>query len=263
MPFNFAKILVVILLSFTFFTSTAQTRKRHFKQKEIGFFGGASYYIGDLNQRSHFKFSQPAFGALFRYSTNYRFAFKFAFNYGNINATDKSSNEPDQIERNLNFKSRLYEFSAVSEFNFVEYRLGHEKHYRCMYIFGGIGTTYINPKSNIGEGYEELQNKKTEGANYSKIQLCLPFGVGFKWNVTERVGLNVEWGPRKLFTDYLDDVSSSYPMIGGTAQTNQSLNGGGTPGTMRGNPRSKDWYFFYGIGLNIRLNNKIICNQMN
>lgn len=256
------KITIIVVLNFALIgIVNAQTKKRHFKQKEIGVFGGASYYIGDLNPRFHFKFSQPACGILFRYSTNYRFAFKFSFNYGNVRASDKVSNELDQIERNLNFKSRLYEFAAVTEFNFVEYRLGHEKHFRSLYVFGGIGSTYINPKSDIGQGYEELQFQTTEGTNYSKIQLCLPFGIGFKWNVTEKIGLNVEWGPRNLFTDYLDDVSGIYPINGGSVYTNQSINGGATAGTMRGNPRSKDWYFFYGFGLNIKLRNKTECHQ--
>ena len=40
----------------------------------------------------------------------------------------------------------------------------------------------------------------------------------------------------KLFTDYLDDISGEY-----------------ADGNMRGNPRTKDWYFFYGATLTMRL----------
>jgi hypothetical protein len=32
----------------------AQSQKRNFRQRELGFFGGASYYIGDINPRGHF-----------------------------------------------------------------------------------------------------------------------------------------------------------------------------------------------------------------
>jgi hypothetical protein len=30
-------------------------------------------------------------------------------------------------------------------------------------------------------------------------------------NVSKKVGIGLEWGPRKTFTDYLDDVSGTYP----------------------------------------------------
>ena len=238
------------------FVAISQTKKRHFKQREIGIFGGGSYYIGDLNPRTHFKFSHPAVGILFRYSTNYRFAFRFGLNYGTISADDSKSKEADQLERNLNFRSRIYDFHSVAEFNFVEYRIGHEKHYMSLYLFAGLGAFYMNPQSNIGNGYQDLQSLKNEGQSksYSKIQISLPFGVGFKWNLTNNIGLAVEWGPRKTFTDYLDDVSGAYPKAGiGSVFSNQSKNGAAFAGSMRGNPRTKDWFFYYGFTINFKL----------
>jgi hypothetical protein len=251
------KKISILIFCCSLFAAVSQTKKRNFKQRELGIFGGASYYLGDLNPRGHFKFSSPAAGIFFRYSTNYRFSWRFGFNYGLVSADDKASKEFDQKERNLNFRSRIYEFEARSEFNFVEYRIGSEKHYFSMFIFGGIGGFYMNPQANIGNGYVNLQGQKTEGqsSSYSKVQLCIPFGVGIKWNVHPIVGLGIEWGPRKLFTDYLDDVSGAYPLKNSSIFTNQSKNGSAWAGSMRGNPRTKDWYFFYGFTLNIKLRN--------
>ncbi|MBA3662865.1 MAG: outer membrane beta-barrel protein [Bacteroidetes bacterium] len=222
----------------------AQIKKRNFRQREIGVFGGASYYIGDLNPRKHFFPSHPGLGVFFRYTTNYRFAFRFGVNYGTVSASDANSKEPDQLERNLNFHSPIYDGHAVAEFNFVDYRIGNDKHYFSMFIFAGLGMCYMNPHSNVNGVDVPLVNLRTEGQSksYSKYQVTIPFGVGFKWNVLPRIGLGVEWGPRKMFTDYLDDVSGAY-----------SSNGFGIPGTMRGNPRSKDWYFFYGFTLSFKL----------
>lgn len=225
----------------------SQTKKRNFRQREIGIFGGASYYIGDINPRKHFIPSHPAVGVFFRYTTNYRYAFRFGLNYGTVSASDATSKEPDQLERNLNFRSRIYDAHAIAEFNFVDYRIGNDKHYFTMFIFAGLGGCYMNPQSNVNGTYVDLVSLHTEGQkkSYSLYQLTIPFGVGFKWNISDRCGLGVEWGPRKMFTDYLDDVSGSY--------SNSLLSGLGIPGTMRGNPRSKDWYFFYGFTFNFKL----------
>lgn len=230
----------------------AQGRLRNFRQRELGFFGGASYYLGDINPRAHFFNSHVAAGIFFRYTTNYRYAFKFGFNYGTVSASDAKSSEADQIERNLSFRSRLYELSSVAEFNFVEYRIGHDKHRFTMYIFAGLAGFYFNPKSNVGGDYESLRSYKTEGKSYPNFQLSVPFGLGLKWNVGDKCGLGIEWGPRRTFTDYLDDVSGVYPDVF-NSYTDQSLHNSAAPGGMRGNPSSKDWYFYYGISLSIKL----------
>ncbi len=243
-----AKKLVILILCFCSVCGVSQTKKHHFRQKEAGILVGGSYYLGDLNPRKHFIYSQPAAGIFFRYATSYRYAFRFGFNYGSVGASDSQSKEPDQLERNLNFKSEIYDLHAIAEFNFVDYRIGNDKHYFTMFIFAGIGGYYFNPKADLGNGYVNLNGLRTEGQGhaYPRYQLNLPFGVGLKWNITSIFGLGIEWGPRKLFTDYLDDVSSTYPNI------TQGISRG-SPGYMRGNPRSKDWYFFYGMTLTMRL----------
>lgn len=241
----------------------AQGQKRNFRQKELGFFGGGVYYLGDLNPRGHFSFTHPGLGVFFRYTTNYRYAFKFGLSYGTVSADDKKSSEADQQERNLNFRSRIYETHALAEFNFVDYRIGHERHRFTMYLFAGLGAFYFNPQADIGGGYEALRQYRTEGQSkaYRRLQINVPFGIGLKWNVGKKCGLGVEWGPRRTFTDFLDDVSGVYPGVtDSNAYTNQSLNNSATPGSMRGNPSTRDWYFFYGISLNIKLREKKPCH---
>ncbi|MBX3164495.1 MAG: hypothetical protein KF900_08440 [Bacteroidetes bacterium] len=249
------KILVYFFCALSF-SGMAQAHKHTFRQRELGFLGGGSYYLGDLNPRKHFFMSSPACGIFFRYATNYRYAFRFGFNYGNIGGNDARSKEADQIERNLNFKSRLYELNTTAEFNFVEYRIGHDRHRFTMFVFAGVSGFYFNPKADIGKGYEEVRPMQTEGKHYPKFQVSIPFGLGLKWNAGKKCGIGIEWGPRRTFTDFLDDVSGVYPNFTDPDvknYTNQSLNGGGEPGNMRGNPSTKDWYFYYGITLNIKL----------
>lgn len=220
---------------------------------------GAAYYIGDLNPRGHFLYSKPAVGLFYRLAMSYRYAFRFGFNYGRVGASDSRSSEPNQLERNLNFRSDIYDAHALYEFNFVDYRIGNDKHYMSLFLFAGIGAYYFNPQGNVGSGYVNLSEKNTEGQgkSYSKYQVNMPFGVGFKWNISYIFGLSLEWGPRKLFTDYLDDVSGEYSGAGNL------YGGSGAVGSMRGNPRTKDWYFFYGISLTMRLpKSKEACPAM-
>ncbi len=248
------------LFCFLLVSGQAQTRKRNFHQRELGFFGGGSYYIGDINPRGHFLASHPAGGVFFRFTPNYRYAFRFSFNYGQISGNDADSKEADQRERNLNFKSNIYEVGGIAEFNFVEYRIGHDRYRFTMFVFAGLGAYYFNPKANVGGTYEPLREHHTEdqSKSYPKFQVSIPFGVGLKWNMGDKWGLGVEWGPRRTFTDYLDDIKGSYPnsvgeTVPGASLTDRTLNGSASPGSMRGNPSTKDWYFFYGVTINIKL----------
>jgi len=77
--------------------------------------------------------------------------------------------------------------------------------------------------------------------------------VGLKWNVGDKCGMGIEWGPRKTYTDYLDDIKGVYPENGEVPENGVATNATNTPGNMRGNPSSKDWYFYYGITFNIKL----------
>jgi len=130
---------ILYLLCFAALAGFSQTQRRNYRQKELGFFAGGSYYLGDINPRIHFLSTRPALGIFYRYETNYRYAFRFSFNYGSVAGSDSKSLEADQLERNLSFKSNIFELSSVAEFNFVEYRIGHDKHRFTMFLFAGLG----------------------------------------------------------------------------------------------------------------------------
>lgn len=242
----------------------AQTKKRNFNQHEVGIFIGGSYYIGDLNPRKQFNLARPAGGIFYRYTPNYRYAFRGGINFGTIMGDDSQSEDPDQLQRNLNFKSNITEFHAIAEFNFLEYRISNDKYKFTTFLFLGASVFRFNPQAQMGNFWVNLQPLKTEGqkSGYRLTQFSIPFGVGIKMNVSKQVGIGLEWGPRKTFTDYLDDVSTTYPdtdlnpfsTVNGEKLSDRSKNGGNNINEQRGNPRTKDWYFFFGITLNVKLN---------
>lgn len=267
-------ILIITLLSANY--SAAQHHKR---SGEIGLFLGGSYYIGDLNPIAHFnQFTKPAGGIVFRYNFNPRLAARANFLVGNIEAHDSYSNSSAAVQRNLNFKSPIDELSAQLEFNFLDYSIGNEKKKFSPYIFFGIAGFKFNPQGELANGnWVSLQALGTEGQGlpggstkkkYKLLQISIPFGVGAKANLSKNIGISFEWGIRKTFTDYLDDVSKKYysPVAlalarGETAAvlSDQSI---GTDahfsnvGRQRGNPTNKDWYTFAGIALTVKLKGK-------
>ncbi len=260
----FFNIILIVLIATN--SLLAQSRKRNYRQHEIGILIGGSYYIGDLNPSKHFNSTQPAFGAFYRFSSNYRYAFRAGINYGTIMADDSQSDNVDQIQRNLNFKSTITELNVMAEFNFLEYRISNDKYKFSTYLFLGLDGFLFNPRANFNNKWIDLQPLRTEGQNkrYKLAQISIPFGVGIKMNVSKQVGIGLEWGPRKTFTDYLDDVSGTYPntitkpftSTLATSLSDRSKNAGSNINEQRGNPRTKDWYFFFGITLNIKLNPK-------
>ncbi|MDF2448606.1 MAG: hypothetical protein K0R26_1110 [Bacteroidota bacterium] len=241
----------------------SQTKKRNFRQHELGIFLGGAYYIGDLNPTKQFHLTQPAGGLFYRFTPNYRYAFRGGFNFGNIMGDDSQSEDADQLQRNLNFKSQIMEFNVLAEFNFLEYRISNDKYKFTTFLFLGLDVFRFKPMAQMGNHWIELQPLRTEGQSkgYRLTQVGIPFGVGAKLNVSKKVGIGIEWGPRKTFTDYLDDVSGTYPdpnlvpfsSINGIKLSDRSKNAGSNVNEQRGNPRTKDWFFFFGITLNFKL----------
>jgi len=100
----------------------------------------------------------------------------------------------------------------------------------------------------------EGQNEGFDGRSpYKTSQLAIPFGFGFKYSLSKRLAFALEWGLRKTFTDYIDDVSTTYYLEGESINQNdpaQILSDptmSHQPYEARGNASTKDWYAFVGL----------------
>ncbi len=238
---------------------------------ELGPMVGASYYIGELNPYAHYnQNTRPAGGLIFRTLLNSRFALKFNAFYGQVQGFDSQSGNAFRRNRNLHFRSDLLEVGGNIELNFFEYETGEDKNPYTPYLFAGIAYFRMNPKAKYNGEWYELRSLGTEGQGtsarpeskqYSLDQIALPFGLGFKADLNGTICLAVEWGFRKTYTDYLDDVSTTYAPSSVLAEENGGLaaqladrrkekTGEGFPvGGQRGNPATKDWYSFSGVSL--------------
>ncbi len=245
----------------------------HAQQHELGVFGGASYYIGDLNPQCHLLQSQPAFGILYRYNINNRMAVRLHGLFGSIEAADSitKSNE----ERNLSFQSPLMEIGTQFELSYKKFQIGSDKHHFTPYLFVGAAFYKFKPQGLYNGDWYSLQALGTEGQGttaypnrktYSLAGFSIPFGMGLKLGLGGSTVVGFEWGLRKTFTDYLDDVSTTYadPAVlasqntaAAAALADQSTNESiERAGFQRGNPNNNDWYSFVGFTLSFKIKDK-------
>jgi len=247
-----------------------------FARSEVGVFGGVSYYVGDLNPSKHFLLSKPAVGIIYRYNISPRFAIKINGIYGTLQGNDAISKA--NVQRNLSFKSYVTDISVQVELNFLKYITGHEKYKFSPYIFTGVSLFNFNPKAELDGRWYELQSMGTEGQGttlpnvskrYSLTNVAIPFGLGVKYSPASFLCIGFEWGLRKTFTDYIDDVSTVYadPVVLAAENTaiaaqladrTRPEDGGSAynTGLQRGNSKTKDWYSFAGLFVQIRIKQK-------
>ena len=88
------------------------------------------------------------------------------------------------------------------------------------------------------------------------------FGERSAFAVSDKVQVGAELGTRMLFTDYLDDVSTTYVdkdlllnSRGATAVEVAYRGKGPYPagGSPRGSAKNKDWYYLFGVTSSFRI----------
>lgn len=245
-------------------------------RSELGPMIGGTYYIGDINRFMPYRNTHLAGGLIYRFNLHPRAALRASFLYGKLSGEDSDSNLEQQIQRNLSFRTDIWELSGGIEFNYFPFQIGNDRYKGTAYLVAEIGLFRMNPKAIDDNGDEvALQPLGTEGQGtslsdrnpYNLTQLVIPIGVGAKLSLGKRASLNFEIGLRKTFTDYIDDIGSdSYvdpsdlavengPLA--AAMSNRSLN----PERYgrRGDASTKDWYVFTGAMLTFRLGKPNSC----
>jgi hypothetical protein len=254
--------LILVSISYLF-ASTASAQRN-----EMGVFFGGSYYLGDLNPARHFAMMQIGAGAIYRYNINENLALRLNGFMGNVAGSDARIQY--NTNRNLQFRSKIAELSLQGEVNFLHFIPGDPETPATPYIFGGGGIFRFNPQAEINGQWYNLKQLTTEGQGselypdrkpYSLTSTIFLFGIGYKFNINRQFTAAFEWGMRRTGTDYLDDVSTTYPnadVFGGNSIAlevyDRSLeNRGENENFQRGNPNTNDWYSFAGIVLTIRI----------
>ena len=264
------KYFLLCLTVFTIGVTSADAQYQSTVQEgEFGISVGAAHYFGDLNTRSKLNRPKPALGLFFRKQFGNYIGLRVAAHYARLGFSDVYNTNEFQKRRNLSFNSNIWELSLQGDFNFFRFVPGDPDFRFTPYITLGAGVfsydpyayyqgqkVFLRPLGTEGQGYAQYPDRKP----YGTMALCIPFGVGIKYNVSERINIGFEVVHRFTNTDYLDDVSTSFvdPSIfpklpDGSASIAEILqdrsNETGEPigfvngtGRQRGYPKQKDQY---------------------
>ena len=230
------RILVLILsLNLFSFRSNSQSITTGNGKFEVGLGFGPMFFLGDLGGSAGIgrdflkdvdfpltKFSKMIYA---NYYPAEWLGFRLALNHGQLQgsdaeAPDKGGREISRIKRNLSFKSSLLEAYIAAEVYptvFFERYDGLQGKLRP-YGLIGVGAYKFNPKTQLNGQWVELQPLRLEGqglipgkSEYKLTQAEIPMGLGFKYFIKENMYVGMELLHRQLFTDYVDDVSTTYP----------------------------------------------------
>ncbi len=270
---------------------SGSSRTKRETSVEFGPYLGVINYKGDLTKGFFpaFNETRPTAGIAIKFNLNSDITFKTTALYGRIGGTDQNySDDPFRSRRNLSFRSNMVEVSGQFEYNIGGFHQTNSLFSSCPYLFLGVSFFRHNPQAyfaynpaihdpsleRFNDQWINLQPLATEGQEatkfndrkrYSLAQLSIPFGVGFKQALSEQWGWAIEIGARKTFTDYLDDVSTDYvndQIVGGQStslavalkdrapEVNKIKF---EPGELRGNSKTKDWYFIAGVTFTYRI----------
>ncbi|MGV3529030.1 MAG: DUF6089 family protein [Flavisolibacter sp.] len=240
-------------------------------QWRAGLFAGIANYYGDLND-TPFNQPLPVVGVQAAYELSPYWRLRGSFNMGRIQGSDKYSSS-GRPYRNLSFESKISEWSVDLSYALFDVETFHW----TPYVFGGVSVfhfnpytfdtygkkVYLHPLHTEGQGLPEYSQRR----NYALTAPALPFGVGVRFQLSPSVELGLETGVRKTFTDYLDDVSTTYVdpnvLLNRVGQQSVDLSYRGDEGrgsatypkfgAGRGNPKKKDGFYFTGLHISVRL----------
>lgn len=263
---------------------------------EIGIGVGPLFFLGDLGgnygegtrfvKDVNFSTINLAKGLFVNVYPTEWLGFRLAVNHGRVEGydsviTDRGGAEISRKQRNLQFRSTIWEAYGAIEFYptvFFEQYDGLQGKLRPYGVIG-FGAFAFNPQAPYyhpdgRKTWVDLQPLRTEGQGmipgrepYKLWSWSVPMGVGAKYYVKENFYIGMELMHRKSFTDYVDDVSTDYidpAMFGRYLTPDQAAMAqqlyfrgnqiGGPPsatnqvplppaGEQRGNPKQNDSFF--------------------
>ena len=193
-----------------------------------GHFGRGTSFIKDYNMKA----TKLSFGAFISAHPNELVGFRFAITYGQLDGDDayitgKGGMEEARLNRNLNFRSNIIEgYLAAEIYPTVLFEDDPTDVFARLRPYGviGVGVFHFNPQGSYidangqtnwvdlkplhteGQGWPEYPDRK----EYNLTQINVPMGIGVKYYMNENVNLSFEILHRVTFTDYIDDVSTTY-----------------------------------------------------
>jgi len=210
------------VLIFIWFTTNLQAQLH-----EVGLSIGGSNYVGDIGANGLIRPNAPATGFIYKYNKNPRISYRASITAMRLVATNSDSKNEIQQQFDTPVNKTITEFAAGIDFNFNEYKISHWKKARSPYLIFGLAAFVYKNKSGTAEN-----------TSYTpQLALALPFGFGYKAQLSDHIVLGIETRIRYTFTDDLDDSEFYKNEILTDNPKNSKF----------GNPDTNDWYVFTGF----------------
>jgi hypothetical protein len=198
---------------------------------------GMSHFMGDLGGGSKdaahffgirdldFGATRPAINVAYRFRIIETVAAKAGLGWAILAADDALSGSAGRKNRNLHFKTNLFQFYLHGEYYFLKERMNprysfsslHSMRNFSAYVFTGVSVNMFNPKAKFDGTWYELQPLGTEGqgiddnpAPYNKVAIGWPVGIGVKYSLTRKIAIGLEISNTYTTSDYIDDASDKY-----------------------------------------------------
>lgn len=300
--------VLICLLTLFSLVSQSQSISTANGKVELGLGIGPMFFLGDLGGSAgvgktfikdlDLPLTKLNKGVYLNYYPTEWLGFRIAGNLGYVEGDDaeapaKGGAEMDRRERNLNFRSKIKEAYAAIEIYptfFLEKYDGLQGKLRP-YVVGGVGVYNFNPETKDvdgswvktaplrleGQGFPQYPDSKP----YKLTQMNVLVGFGAKYYLKENMYIGMEILHRKLFTDYVDDVSHNYYVDPITFDANLSPADAVTARRLyyrgiytfptsrpyqefaeRGDPKENDAFFSSILRLGWRINNNASTRQL-
>lgn len=272
----FKKLIVIVILVSGLRQADAQLMESFVHQGEVGIAVGAAHYFGDLNPNIKVNRPKVAAGIFFRKQINNYIGVRVSADYAMLGYSDVYSDNAAQRRRNLSFNSNVWELAVSGDFNFFRFQPGFKGYHYTPYVGIGVGVFSYDPFAYLNDEKYLLRPLGTEGQGsslypelkpYNPIAISIPFTVGFKYALNEKMNVFGELTYRFTNTDYLDDVSGSYApdafptlpdgspspaflLQDRSYETGSSI---GIKGRQRGNSPQKDAFATFKVGVSFSL----------
>ncbi|HRI20027.1 MAG TPA: hypothetical protein PLA68_03710 [Panacibacter sp.] len=202
---------------------------------EVNFTAGANSFLGDIGGNKGeggpfikdftFKTIKPLLGASISYTVKNWVALQGGINITKVTDADSlisntGSQERWRYYRNLSFRSNIVEVYAGAIFYpTMFFESEYELRTIVPFVSVGIGVLNFNPQAKLNDAWVDLQPLSLEGQGfpeypdrkaYALQSLYIPASFGVKYYLNNKFAVSAGFTFRKTFTDYIDDISTTY-----------------------------------------------------
>jgi len=231
-----------LLILSIFISADAVAQKSSLPKWEAGLNLGAYVYQGDLTIHpiGSVETTRPGIGISVTRIISSAFSARLMFSMAKLSGDESIYNVPKfRQQRNLAFDASVKELGLSVHWNVFGTNYADVKFQP--YVFAGVGASFVNIKrdySRFNVAYFGAESPVATGlatdaaTTPPKVVAVMPVGAGVRYNISDRLVLNLEGSYRLMRTDYLDGFSQA------------------------ANPDLKDHYSSLTVGISYKLGNK-------